>query len=120
MTWWENLFSGFNTTGNKNVRKPVQEHCGYDANTGELDSPQFLDEIEVEGFTFDGGRVWWQRVWTTWSPTGMKEVLETWGFDKNNKIWTYRIVNPLKLGGLGGGGRGEGWCIWEEEVGEKE
>ena len=136
MTWWQKWFSGFNTTGNFPTRKPINPTLGYDPLTGEIDSPQFLTEMEREGFYFNDKRVWWERVWTTWTPyqvwhgdsdtsierryPHLKEVLEVYKFDSGAKRWKYMIVRPEYLGGAGGGGHGEGAYIWEGDAGEKE
>ena len=119
MTWWQKLFGN---PVEENKREPVQAYLGmgYDVATGELDSPGFLDEIELEGFKWDSKRVWWFREWSTWTPTRMKKVLEIYQFNVNEKKWTYRIVKPEYLGGIGGGGNSRGWCIWESDEGIKE
>ena len=50
----------------------------------------------------------------------MKKVWEIYQFNVNEKKWTYRIVRPDYLGGIGGGGHSKGWCIWESDEGTKE
>ena len=131
-TWWEKLLSGFNTTGNEiPKRTPLKPELGLDPLVGETSSPKFLYWLESEGFYFNHDRVWWQRVWTTWTPKyankiddreypNMKQVWETYVIDAPSEKWTYRIVNPECLGGSGGGGHSGGWCIWEGNVGKKE
>ena len=115
MTWWQNLFYGFNTTKDEPDPDPAN---------GRRASPEFIKYLEAELFYYDPDRGWWQRVWCTEHPDPdyhypqMKQVFEIYVFDDNK--WTYKIVNPALLGGLGGGGAGSNFLIWENEVGEKE
>ena len=130
-TWWEKLLSGFNTTGNEiPKRTPLKPELGLDPLVGETSSPKFLYWLESEGFYFNHDRVWWQRVWTTWTPKyankiedreypNMIQVWETYVIDAPSEKWTYRIVNPENLGGSGGGGGGGNCVIWEEELGKR-
>ena len=116
MTWWQKLFEGFNTTGNKEEIDPL---------TGGVDSPKFVEYLKREGYYYDPNRCWWKRVWTTITPRyqypDLKQVFEVFEFDSVTKKWVYRIVDPEHLGGLGGGGGSGGWCIWENnDLGEKE
>ena len=116
MTWWQKLFEGFNTTDNKEEIDPL---------TGGVDSPKFVEYLKGQGYYFDRGRCWWKRVWTTSTPSyqypELKKVFEVFEFDSVRKKWMYRIVDPEFLGGLGGGGNGNGWIIWEDtDLGEKE
>ena len=115
MTWWEKLFSGFNTT---------EEKEEVDVRKGEKVSPELIEWFNEEGFFWNEQRGWWQRVWTTWTPKAnypcLRECWETHVFDVQTEEWTYRIVNPTALGAVGGGGHGGGWCIWEEKIGKKE
>jgi len=133
MTWWEKLFSGFNTTKTEEYppRTPLDPKLGLVKRTGELNSPKFLWWMEANGFSWNNDRVWWQKVWTSWRPTkraipphqiwdrkvdrkypDLVEVWETWVFDENSEKWSYRIVDPECLGPCGGG-NSPGWCIWE-------
>ena len=130
-TWWEKLLSGFNTTGNEiHKRTTLKPEIALDTLVGETSSPKFLYWLESEGFYFNHDRVWWQRVWTTWTPKyankiddreypNMKQVWETYVIDAPSEKWTYRIVNPENLGGSGGGGGGGNCVIWEEELGKR-
>ena len=133
MTWWEKLFSGFNTTKTEEYppRIPIEPHLGLMKRTGELNSPKFLWWMEANGFSWNNDRVWWQKVWTSWRPTkkaipphqiwdrkvdrkypDLVEVWETWVFDEDSEKWTYRIVDPDCLAHPGGG-NSPGWIIWE-------
>ncbi len=95
---------------------------------GQNVSPKFIEYMENNGFYFDENRGWWQRVWTTWTPKNqypnLKQVLEIYmlGIEDGevSKEWWYRILDSNVLGGVGGGGHGEGNLIWQESVGEKE
>ena len=49
----------------------------------------------------------------------MRKVLETYQLSIEHN-WIYRIVDPLQLGWLGGGGNASGWCIWESDEGGKD
>ena len=143
MTWWEKLFSGFNTSKDAKEeyppRTPLDPNFGLEKRTGELNSPKFLWWMEANGYWWNNARLWWQKAWTSCIPTyryisenevwdrkvdrkhpDLVEVWETWVFDEDSEKWTYRIIDPTRLGGLGGGGHASGWSIWENEVGEKE
>ena len=133
MTWWEKLFSGFNTTKTEEYppRTPIEPHLGLVKRTGELNSPKFLWWMEANGYWWNNDRVWWQKTWTSWRPTvrsinqnqvwdrkvdrkypDLVEVWETWVFDEDSEKWIYRIVDPENLAPPGGG-HGQGWIIWE-------
>ena len=122
MTWWQKLFYGFNTTSDEKKREPLDPELGYNDSTGELDSPKYLDTLESQGFYYNKERSWWQRVWTTWTPESkypnLKEIWEVRQFDVVDKKWDYLILDPTRLGGLGGGG--SSGFIWKEEIGKKE
>ena len=51
---------------------------------------------------------------------GTKQIWETYVFDTSTKEWTYRIVDPARIGQPGSGYYQDGWCIWEENIGKKE
>ena len=132
MTWWQKLFGG------SVEKKPVKRLQDMDQNTGEIDSPEFLEYLKVKGFQYNHRRLWWQRVWTTSIPwkdwqnpdpenciwelplPGTKQIWETYVFDVSTKEWTYRIVDPARIGQPGSGYYQDGWCIWEENIGKKE
>ena len=115
MTWWEKLFSGFNKT---------EEKEEVDVRKGEKVSPELIEWFNEEGFFWDEQRGWWYRVWTTAVPYRrypyFLERFETYQLDPNTKLWKYRIINPDALGAVGGGGNGQGWLIWEDDLGERE
>ena len=127
-TWWQYLLSGFDDRAPEEMgiqtvyppRTPLKPELGLDPLVGEPFSPLFLYELEELGYSFNHDYVWWQRVWSTWTPTGMKYVWEIYQVDAPTKKWTYRIVDPTLLGGPGGGGHAYRWSIWDNEVGEKE
>ena len=52
MTWWEKLFSGFNTTKTEEYppRTPLDPNFGLEKRTGELNSPKFLWWMEANGY----------------------------------------------------------------------
>ena len=135
MTWWEKLFSGFNTSKDTKEeyppRTPLDPNFGLEKRTGELNSPKFLWWMEANGYWWNNERLWWQKAWTSWRPTyryisenevwdrkvdrkhpDLVEVWETWVFDEDSEKWIYRIVDPENLAPPGGG-HGQGWIIWE-------
>ena len=91
----------------------------WENGSGRVVSPKFVEYMYNEGYKFDEGRNWFWREWSTWTPGGMKKVLETYQLSMEHN-WIYRIVNPDCLGGLGGGGHGDGWCIWQSNEGGKD
>ena len=105
--WWGKLLSNYNP-------EPVE----IIPEKGEKVSPLHVKNLERQGFVWNEEREWWQRVWITSHPNyrfpNFRQIWETHVFDPEKEEWTYRIINPECLGGLGGGGHGAGWCIWED------
>ena len=87
--------------------------------SGRVVSPKFVEQLHNQGYKFNEGRNWFWREWSTWTPDGMKKVLETYQLSIEHK-WIYKIVNTKGLGGSGGGGNANRCCIWESDEGSKE
>tara|TARA_B100000287_G_C20184631_1_gene603629 strand:- start:124 stop:531 length:408 start_codon:yes stop_codon:yes gene_type:complete len=106
MTWWQNLF---------NIKKEEPVH----PRTGMITSPEFINGLKREGYWWNKDRFWWMRVWTTAVPYKrypiFREVWETYEFDDDNEVWSYKIVNPYSLGGTPNGSHGPGWLIWQDK-----
>ena len=69
---------------------------------GEGASPKFVDMlVNQKGFHWNEEREWWQRVWFTYEPGGLKEIWEVEKFDTHPFMarhpWIYKIVNPSLL-----------------------
>ena len=114
MTWWEKLFSGFNTT---------EEKEEVDVRKGEKVSPELIEWFNEEGFFWNEQRGWWQRVWTTHTPDcvypNLKQVWEVEQFNVKNEKWTYKIVNPSYLGQGNAGDSGSAWVWIGDERGKQ-
>ena len=91
----------------------------WENGSGRVVSPKFVEQLHNQGYKFNEGRNWFWREWSTWTPDGMKKVLETYQLSIEHK-WIYKIVNTKGLGGSGGGGNANGCCIWESDEGSKE
>ena len=101
------------------VEVGVNEGKLLEDGTGRVVSPKFVEQLHNQGYKFNEGRNWFWREWSTWTPDGMKKVLETYQLSIEHK-WIYKIVNAKGLGGSGGGGNANGCCIWESDEGSKE
>ena len=117
MTWWQKLFGG------SVEKKPVKRLQDMDQNTGEIDSPEFLEYLKVKGIQYIHRRLWWQRVWTTHTPDcvypNLKQVWEVEQFNVKNEKWTYKIVNPSYLGQGNAGDSGSAWVWIGDERGKQ-
>ena len=91
----------------------------WENGSGRVVSPKFVEQLHSQGYEYNEDRNWFYREWSTWTPNGMRKVLETYQLSIEHN-WIYRIVDPLQLGGLGGGGNASGWCIWESDEGGKD
>jgi len=99
----------------------------WENGSGRVVSPKFVESLYDQGYAFNEDRNWFWREWSTWTPRRrrsdgglqQKVVWETFQLTVEHN-WIYRIINPTCLGGVGGGGHGDGWCIWEENVGSKD
>ena len=91
----------------------------WENGSGRVVSPKFVEQLHNQGYKFNEGRNWFWREWSTWTPDGMKKVLETYQLSIEHK-WIYKIVNTKGLGGSGGGGNANRCCIWESDEGSKE
>ena len=91
----------------------------WENGSGRVVSPKFVEQLHSQGYEYNEDRNWFYREWSTLTPNGMRKVLETYQLSIEHN-WIYRIVNPLQLGGLGGGGNATGWCIWESDQGGKD
>ena len=91
----------------------------WENGSGRVVSPKFVEQLHSQGYEYNEDRNWFYREWSTWTPNGMRKVLESYQLSIEHN-WIYRIVDPLQLGGLGGGGNASGWCIWESDEGGKD
>ena len=91
----------------------------WENGSGRVVSPKFVEQLHNQGYKFNENRNWFWREWSTWTPDGMKKVLETYQLSIEHK-WIYKIVNTKGLGGSGGGGNANRCCIWESDEGSKE
>ena len=91
----------------------------WENGSGRVVSPKFVEQLHNQGYKFNEGRNWFWREWSTWTPDGMKKVLETYQLSIEHN-WIYKIVNTKGLGGSGGGGNANRCCIWESDEGSKE
>ena len=66
MTWWEKLFSGFNTVEEK--------------------PDPLIVKLQSKGYAFNEDKEWWQRIWTTETPEGTEKVIEV--YRKKEGEWT--------------------------------
>ncbi len=122
MTWWQKLFYGFNTT--------VEEEDGK----GEVSSPEFIKQLQSEGYDYDNKWFWWVREWTTSVPEGKKSILEVYRLriktcggrlhpdvkTEFGKDWSYMIINPEGLPKDPYGGWGGNTLVWGNDIGEQE
>ena len=103
----------------------------WENGSGRVVSPKFVESLYKQGYIFCEGRNWFYREWSTWSPERNFSDPQALGRSRRVRVWEtyqltiehnwiYRIVDPRCLGGLGGGGNGGGWCIWEEDQGSKD
>ena len=91
----------------------------WENGSGRVVSPKFVEQLHNQGYKFNEGRNWFWREWATWTPDGMKKVLETYQLSIEHN-WIYMIVNTKGLGGSRGGGNANRCCIWESDEGSKE
>tara|TARA_B100000287_G_scaffold363193_1_gene356838 strand:+ start:427 stop:708 length:282 start_codon:yes stop_codon:yes gene_type:complete len=70
-TWWENLFAGFNTTGEVEVTCAIDEE--------EVDCRVF--QLEEKGFHYNKEENWWERTWTVATKTGCERSKEVYKQD---------------------------------------
>ena len=91
----------------------------WENGSGRVVSPKFVEQLHSQGYEYNEDRNWFYREWSTWTPNGMRKVLETYQLSIEHK-WIYKIVNTKGLGGSGGGGNANRCCIWESDEGSKE
>ena len=68
----------------------------WENGSGRVVSPKFVEQLHNQGYKFNEGRNWFWREWSTWTPDGMKKVLETYQLSIEHK-WIYKIVNPWAI-----------------------
>ena len=91
----------------------------WENGSGRVVSPKFVEQLHSQGYEYNEDRNWFYREWSTWTPNGMRKVLETYQLSIEHN-WIYKIVNTKGLGGSGGGGNANVCCIWESDEGSKE
>ena len=105
------------------VEVGVNEGKLLEDGTGRVVSPKFVEFLHSEGYKYSSEQRWFAREWTCWTPVRLESIQETYKYDIDDKIWTYRIVKTRLLPVNGGGGRPgpkNPHLIWVEEVGSKE
>ena len=68
--WVEDLFRGWNQPDDK-----------------EEEVKGFVDGLDEKGFRYNEAQEWWQRTWTTPTPTGIESSLEVYKQDKETEEW---------------------------------
>ena len=71
MAWWNEWLKGFN-----NLDVPEKEVV-----------PTFTEKLTSKGFRYNEAQEWWQRTWTTPTPTGIESCLEVYKQDKETEEW---------------------------------
>ena len=97
----------------------------HEDGTGRIVSPKFVEYLYSKGFKYSEQERWFEREWSCWTPERSEIVIESYKYDIDDKIWTYRILDKRLMPPPPRGidqelGSQNPYLIWVDKVGSKE
>jgi len=97
----------------------------HEDGTGRVVSPKFVKDLHSKGFKYSESERWFEREWSCWTPERSEIVIESYKYDIDDKIWTYRIIDKISMPPPPRGieqelGPQNPHLIWVDKVGSKE